>query len=481
MEGIIKIYWGTETSVRLKEYDDTRLIRQRKTVSMAPDFVSLRHEEKDAWEEEDEDEENFSNSALPYFNPRTHPLFRESIGELNKTTTDPFYDQLLDQEILQDVENENLLSYDPIQKWKTLQSLVDGRDDSSDNSTEFTGDEQEIVVGLKSAERLARSSSMTHEKNPLENKMTSQKRSSTLPSKLTVVRDDLDDLLQVERKIEDHEKVYHTVHSKLPLEGSEKDDNRDRTNNNVGPPVESQHTERSKSGRIFTVEKLKEDSSTTQSVSFKLGVYEERKWPVTEPSVKRTENKSEDEVRVRSRGPRALRRRHGKKMDKTKLRRRSSINGHWYDRDTSVFTPPKHTPMCVYTSSKINSSEVVTTLLDKYKIESEPGHYALYLVKETGETRLVQDTEFPLVLRVNMGPHEDISKLYLMDKNRTKEISGDVAQYLNFSKTELRSFLNMFYEEEEREADRIRTKYLVIRRRLQYALRLKQGQGQVFN
>ena len=35
-----------------------------------------------------------------------------------------------------------------------------------------------------------------------------------------------------------------------------------------------------------------------------------------------------------------------------------------------------------------------------------------------------------------------------------------------FSYAELRNFLNMFYEEEEREADRIRTKYLLIRYRL---------------
>ena len=67
-----------------------------------------------------------------------------------------------------------------------------------------------------------------------------------------------------------------------------------------------------------------------------------------------------------------------------------------------------------------------------------------------------------------------------MDKKSTTEISQEVAQYLNFSYAELRSFLNMFYEEEEREADRIRTKFLVIRRRLQYVLRMKQGQGQVW-
>ena len=39
-------------------------------------------------------------------------------------------------------------------------------------------------------------------------------------------------------------------------------------------------------------------------------------------------------------------------------------------------------------------------------------------------------------------------------------------QTFRFSYAELRNFLNMFYEEEEREADRIRTKYLLIRYRL---------------
>ena len=53
---------------------------------------------------------------------------------------------------------------------------------------------------------------------------------------------------------------------------------------------------------------------------------------------------------------------------------------------------------------------------------------------------------------------QEVSKLYLMDRQATAEISGEVAQFLAFTMTELRSFLNMFYEEEEREADKIRTK-----------------------
>ena len=42
--------------------------------------------------------------------------------------------------------------------------------------------------------------------------------------------------------------------------------------------------------------------------------------------------------------------------------------------------------------------------------------------------------------------------------------------FVRFSYAELRSFLNMFYEEEERQADRIRTKFLLIKRRLQRQL-----------
>ena len=43
LEGIIKVYWGTEASVRLKEFDDTRVIninnRNRKAISVGPDFI----------------------------------------------------------------------------------------------------------------------------------------------------------------------------------------------------------------------------------------------------------------------------------------------------------------------------------------------------------------------------------------------------------------------------------------------------------
>lgn len=189
------------------------------------------------------------------------------------------------------------------------------------------------------------------------------------------------------------------------------------------------------------------------------------------------EVEEEEEVRVvRGKGPRALRRRHGKKMDRSKLRRRSSINGHWYDRDTSVFTPPKGSCMSVCTTSLTPTPEVLSMLLQKYQVESEANEFALYVVKENGERRMVADLECPLALRVNLGPHENISKLYLLDKNQTTEIRHEVAQYLKFSYAECRSILNMFYEEEEREVDAIRLRFRLTKQRIRermFQLRVK--------
>ena len=44
------------------------------------------------------------------------------------------------------------------------------------------------------------------------------------------------------------------------------------------------------------------------------------------------------------------------------------LNLERYDRETCVFTPPKHSAMSVYTSSLANHADVLTALLAKYKV-----------------------------------------------------------------------------------------------------------------
>merc|ERR1719239_1801714 len=189
-------------------------------------------------------------------------------------------------------------------------------------------------------------------------------------------------------------------------------------------------------GKRFLVEKCEQqetnNSSTTKETSqqkgaggpiFQLGEYRAR------PRPKMQEDKGggkggeepmslqEEDLKAASgsksrekRGARALRRRPaGRRVTRQqRLARRSSINGHWYDRETCVFT----------------------ALLAKYKVEAEPGEFALYLMHETGERRIISEAEFPLLVRVRTGPHEDVAKLYLMDRTRTEEISQQVAAFL---------------------------------------------------
>lgn len=81
----------------------------------------------------------------------------------------------------------------------------------------------------------------------------------------------------------------------------------------------------------------------------------------------------------------------------------------------------------------------------------------VYLLKFPEQRRL-RDDEYPLLVRVLLGPHEDISKLFLMDGHTTPEVSCEVAQFLNLSLVECRAILNQYYSQEEREVARVKEK-----------------------
>lgn len=144
---------------------------------------------------------------------------------------------------------------------------------------------------------------------------------------------------------------------------------------------------------------------------------------------------------------------------RTKLKRRCSINGHYYNRETSVFTPPHGSASNVWITSLVNAPEVINMLLDKFRVENNPQEFALYVVRDNGETRRIKEDEYPLLTRVILGPHEDVAKVFIMDKNKTNEISSEVAQFLNFSAVELNSILRRYHEEEEREWKKIKKKF----------------------
>ena len=83
-------------------------------------------------------------------------------------------------------------------------------------------------------------------------------------------------------------------------------------------------------------------------------------------------------------GSTAIRRRPGKRRSRTKLKRRCSINGHFYNRETSFFTPPHGSQMSVWVTSLVNTQEVINLLLEKYKVDSKPMNFALFIVRDNG-------------------------------------------------------------------------------------------------
>ncbi|RWS26172.1 ras association domain-containing protein 2-like protein [Leptotrombidium deliense] len=146
------------------------------------------------------------------------------------------------------------------------------------------------------------------------------------------------------------------------------------------------------------------------------------------------------------------------KRSKARLRRRCSINGHYYNRETSIFTPDSGSVTSVWITSLVNTTEVINLLLEKFKVTNKPEDFALFIVYDNGECRRVQDYEYPLLTRVILGPNEDVSRVFIFNKNKV-EVSSEVAQYLNLSNVELQMFLKKFEEEEMKEVERIKKRF----------------------
>lgn len=70
--------------------------------------------------------------------------------------------------------------------------------------------------------------------------------------------------------------------------------------------------------------------------------------------------------------------------NRTKLKRRCSINGHFYNRETSFFTPPYGSQMSVWVTSLVTTPEVINLMLDKYKVDGKANQFSLFLVFDNG-------------------------------------------------------------------------------------------------
>ncbi len=81
------------------------------------------------------------------------------------------------------------------------------------------------------------------------------------------------------------------------------------------------------------------------------------------------------------------------------------------------------------------------------------------------ERRRVRDDEYPLLLRLMQGPDESVAKLFLVEREgeNSHEVSPAVAQFLRLSDAECNAILRLYCEEEEREVQLIKNKYVIFK------------------
>ncbi|XP_056427365.1 ras association domain-containing protein 2 [Hyla sarda] len=144
-------------------------------------------------------------------------------------------------------------------------------------------------------------------------------------------------------------------------------------------------------------------------------------------------------------------------------RHRFSINGHFYNHKTSVFIPAYGSVTNVRINSTMSTPQVLKLLLNKFKIENSASEFTFYIVHTSGEKSKLKDSDYPLIARILQGPCEQVSKLFLMEKDQIEEITYDVAQYIKFEMPVLSSFIEKLKEEEDREISKLMRRYTSLR------------------
>jgi len=129
----------------------------------------------------------------------------------------------------------------------------------------------------------------------------------------------------------------------------------------------------------------------------------------------------------------------------------------------------------------VTTTEVINLVLEKYKVDSSPGNFSLFIVRDNGEQKRLKDDEYPLITRVTLGPHEDVARIFLVDSRKTDEIrqvitllfnrslltfllhrcSNEVAQFLNLSLPECRAILERYDQELAREVAKIKERWVL--------------------
>lgn len=176
--------------------------------------------------------------------------------------------------------------------------------------------------------------------------------------------------------------------------------------------------------------------------------------------------------------------------------KRASINGHIYNYDTNVFTPVLGSCTSVTVDNKMSVSQVIKTLLDKFKVENQADEYKLCIITEQEGERELRETDIPLLERLMLGPSDSV-KIFIRDNedSRLKDspayipdtsspttesppdegipLPEEVEQLVSIPEPVLQGLLEKFRKDEEIEVRRLKAKYERIRKRVKQIIEEK--------
>lgn len=138
---------------------------------------------------------------------------------------------------------------------------------------------------------------------------------------------------------------------------------------------------------------------------------------------------------------------------------RVSINGHFYDHQTAVFTPEFGCVTHVVTSSELTSDHVMLLLLQKFRIENAAQDFCFILQHSTGERRRLSPCERPLLVRLLQGPDERVAHIVIGEAATHRDVTHQEAQFLGLDLPLLLVLVQRLEKEEEEAVERVRQRY----------------------
>lgn len=118
------------------------------------------------------------------------------------------------------------------------------------------------------------------------------------------------------------------------------------------------------------------------------------------------------------------------------------------------------------------------------QVENDPSEFGLCIVYDNGFKEPCKDEAYPLHQRLKLGPNEDIAKVFVMEASECQdiEVSSEVSlhacsirlyavtwhdtlqvqDYIKFSLHELEIFCKKFEEEENKEQEKIKKRWVTI-------------------